>query len=276
MTDAAAAEDQVFVAWAALRAFFAGGAGALERALRGFEAAEVQVRASGDPSRLILWLLGLATALRFTRRPEPMETGLVRARELVNLTARTLDEDATVPYRVHVEALYRDLADVVPAQAAGCAAEGLAYSDRTMRLARRAAREEWLAVAAASRGDLVLRSGRPGDRRALRRAVVLHRDARRRWPEGHHEGRAQAGLGYAEALLAVRRPGEAEPVVREALAVFVAGGDRYHEAAARLRLAQVLSALDRTEALEEQAAAAALFRTLGCRWELARAEEVLS
>lgn len=270
------AADPVSTGWSALRAFFSEGAEALQRATVAFEAAEAEVRASGDPSRHILWLLGLSTALRYSRRPEPMEEGLARARELVNLTARMLGEGATVPYRIHVEESYRDLADVVPLQADGFLDAGLEYSDRTLRLARRGKRDEWIAAAAASRGDLVLRAGRPDDRRAIRRAITLQREARRRWPAGHRDGRAQVGLGHAQALLCYGRAGEAEGIIREALAVFTAGGDRYHEAAARLILARALFALDRTEALDEHAAAAALFRTLGCRWELARAQEALA
>ncbi len=272
----AVAVDPVSTGWSALRVFFSEGAEALQRATVAFEAAESEVRASGDSSRHILWLLGLSTALRHSRRPEPMEEGLARARELVNLTARILGEEATVPYRTHVEDFYRDLADVVPAQADGFLEAGLDYSDRTMRLARRGRRDEWIAAAAASRGDLVLRAGRPADRRAIRRAIALHKEARRRWPAGHRDGRAQVGLGYAETLLCDGRAGEAEGIAREALAVFIAGGDRYHEAAARLILARVLFALDRSEALDEHAAAVALFRTLGCRWELARAQEALA
>jgi len=270
------AADPVSVGWAALRAFFSEGAEALQRATAAFEAAESQVRAAGDPSRQILWLLGFSTALRHSRRPEPMEEGLARARELVNLTARILGEEATVPYRTHVETSYRDLADVLPKAAEGYLEAGLDYSDRTMRLARRGARDEWIAAAASSRGDLVLRAGRPNDRRAIRRAIVLYKEARRRCPAGQREGRAQAGLGYAEALLCDGRAGEAEGIVRDALAVFTAAGDRYHEAAAMLILAQALAAMDQSEALDEHAAAVALFKMLGCRWELAQAQAALA
>ena len=259
-----------------MRAFFSEGAEALQRATAAFEAAESQVRAAGDPSRQILWLLGFSTALRHSRRPEPMEEGLARARELVNLTARILGEEATVPYRTHVETSYRDLADVLPKAAEGYLEAGLDYSDRTMRLARRGARDEWIAAAASSRGDLVLRAGRPNDRRAIRRAIVLYKEARRRCPAGQREGRAQAGLGYAEALLCDGRAGEAEGIVRDALAVFTAAGDRYHEAAAMLILAQALAAMDQSEALDEHAAAVALFKMLGCRWELAQAQAALA
>lgn len=270
------AADPVSVGWAALRAFFSEGAEALQRATAAFEAAEGEVRAAGDPSRQILWLLGLSAALRHSRRPEPMEEGLARARELVNLTARILGDEATVPYRTHVETSYRDLADVLPKAAEGYLEAGLDYSDRTMRLARRGAREEWIAAAASSRGDLVLRAGRPDDRRAIRRAIVLYKEARRRCPAGQRDGRAQTGLGYAEALLYDGRAGEAEGIVRDALAVFTAGGDRYHEAAARLILARALAALDQSEALDEHAAAVALFRALGCRWELVQAQAALA
>lgn len=268
------AADPVSTGWAALRAFFSEGAAALERATLAFEAAESGVRAAGDPSLQLLWLLGFSTALRHSRRPEPMEEGLVRARELVNLAARMLGEEATVPYRNHVEAFYRDLADVLPATADEYLEAGLDYSDRTVRLARRGGRDEWIAAAAASRGDLVLRAGRPANRRAIRRAIALYREARRRWPAGQCEGPAQACLGLAEALLYDGRAGEAEGVITGALAVFRAGGDRYHEAAARLVLARVLFALDRTEALEEHAAAVILFKVLGCKWELVRAQAV--
>lgn len=269
------AADPISTGWMALRAFFSEGAEALQRATVAFESAESQVRASGDPSRLIMWLLGISTALRHSRWPEPMEEGLTRARELVNLTAQILGEEATVPYRTHVEESCKDLADVVPAQADRFLETGLDYSDRTIRLARRSERDEWIAAAAASRGGLVLRAGRPDDRRAIRRAIALHKEARRRWPAGQREGRAQAGLEYAEALLRTGRAGEAEGIAREALAVFTAGGDRYHEAAARLILARALSVLDRTGAVEEHLAAVALYRILGCRWELARAQEAL-
>lgn len=270
------AADPVSTGWAALRAFFSEGAAALQRATVAFEAAESEVRAAGDPSLQILWLLGLSAALRHSRRPEPMEEGLARARELVNLAARTLGEEATVPYRTHVETSYRDLADVLPAAADGYLETGLDYSDRTMRLARRGARDEWIAPAAASRGDLVLRAGRPDDRRAIRRAIALYKEARRRWSAGKRDGRAQAGLGHAEALLYDGRAGEAEGIVRDALAVFTAGDDRYHEATARLILARALFALDRSEALDEHATAVALFKMLGCRWELAQAQAALA
>ncbi len=269
------AVDPLNAGWTALRAFFSEGNDALERALGAFETVEADVRRSGDPSRLVLWLLGQATALRYTRKPEPMETGLARARELVNLVARTQEEAATIPYRTHVEGIAGDLALVIPAQAVEFLTDGLAYSDRTMRLARKAAREEWLAVAAASRGDLLLRSAAPSDRRALRRAAALHEDARRRWPARDPYGRAQAGLGYTAALLALHEATKAEIVVREALAIFVANNDRYHEAAGRVLLARALYELDQTEALDEQSAAVALYRKLGCRWEASRAEGAL-
>ncbi len=269
------AADPVSAGWAALRAFFSEGVEALRRATAAFEAAGREVRASANPSRQIAWLLGLSTALRYSRRPEPMEEGLARSRELVNLAARILGEEAAVPYRTNVEASCRDLADVIPAQAKGFLDAGLDYSGRTMRLARRAARDEWIAAAGASRGDLVLRAAHHGDRRAILRAIALQREARRRWPAAHREGRAQAGLGYAEALLCGGRAGEAELIAGEALGVFVAAGDRYHEAAVRLMLARALHALGRAEAPDEHARAVGLFRTLGCRWELARAEGAL-
>jgi len=267
--------DPLHAGWAALRAFFSDGTDALERALGAFEAAEGPARGSGDPSRLTLWLLGQATALRYTRKPEPMEAALERARELVNLIARTQGEAATISSRTLVEAIARDLADVIPAQAAEYLADGLAYSDRTVRLAKKAGRDEWLAVAAASRGDLLLRSA-AADRRTVRRAAALHEDARRRWPARDPYGRAQAGLGYAEALLALHEDAKAELIVREALAIFLANTDRYHEAGGRLLLARVLYALDESDALDEQAAAVALYRRLGCRWEASRAEAALS
>lgn len=267
------AADPLASGWEALRAFFADGADALNRALEAFRAAEREVRASGDPTRVSLWLLGIATALRHTRRPEPMEAGLKRARELVNLVARTQTEDATIPYRTHVEAAYCDLADVVPAQAQAFLADGVEYSDRTIRLARKSARDEWLAAAHASRGDLLLRRAR--DRRSLRRALAAHEQARGRWPSRDADGRAQAGLGYGEALLALGEAAKAEMVAREALGVFTGLGDRYHEAGARLVLARALYALDQSEALDEHAAATVLYRALGCRWELRRAEGAL-
>ncbi|MBI3998851.1 MAG: hypothetical protein HY355_07435, partial [Armatimonadetes bacterium] len=230
-------------------------------------------RSAGDPSRLSLWLLGLATALRYSRQPERMEAGLARARELVNLIARTQGEAATIPYRTLVEACYRDLADVVPAQARQALDEGLDYSERTVRLARKAARDEPLAPALASRGDLLMR--RAGDRRTMRRAVAAHEEARRRWPSRDAEGRAHATLGYAQALLAIGETVKAEQIAREALTEFVSRGDRYHEAGARLLLARALFAQDRSEALDEHAAAVRLYRLLGCRWEGRRAEAAL-
>ncbi len=274
-SQAATALDPLNAGWTALRAFFSEGTEALERALAAFEAAEAGVRRPGDPSRLVLWLLGQATALRYTRKPEPMETGLARARELVNLVARTQDEAASIPYRTHVEGIALDLALVIPAQAAEFLTDGLAYSGRTMRLARKAAREEWLAVAAASRGDLLLRSAAAADRRTTRRVVGLHEDARRRWPARDPYGRAQVGLGYTAALLALHEAAKAELIAREALAIFVANNDRYHEAGGRLLLARALYELDQTEALDEQGAATALYRKLGCRWEAVRAEGAL-
>ncbi|MGQ0571322.1 MAG: hypothetical protein ACT4P5_17605 [Armatimonadota bacterium] len=266
--------DLLDTGWTALRAFFTEGAPALDRAIDALERAQAGVRGLGDPSALTLWLLGVSIAFQYTRRPEPMETGLERARELVNLTARTQDEAITIPHRALVEAIYRDLADVVPAGASVYLATGLDYSDRTLRLARKAARAEWLAAAAASRADLLVRQA-GGDRRAIRRAVALHEDARSRWSVRDPSGRAQAGLGYVDALLAVGEAGKAEVVSREALAVFAAHGDRFHEAAGHLHLARALFALDRDEALDAQAASISLYRMLGCRWELAQAERAL-
>jgi hypothetical protein len=269
------AADPLSAGWAALRAFFSDGMAALEQAMGAFRAAEISARRSADPSRLVLWLLGQATALRYTRTPEPMEAGLERSRELVNLIARTQDEASTIPYRTLVEGIARDLADVIPAQASSCLADGLAYSERTTRLARKVARDEWLAVAAASRADLLLRAAFPSDRRAIRRAVTLHEDARRRWPARDPYGRAQASLGYVEALVALHEAAKAELIVREALAIFAANNDRYHEAAGRMLLSRVLYEQDQSDALDEQGTAVTLFRTLGCRWEALRAEGAL-
>lgn len=274
MNGGVVAADPLNAGWVALRAFFQEGASALHQALDAFRQAEASVRASGNPMQQTLWLLGIATALRYTRNPESMDTALDRARELVNLTAREQGDDATIPYRTHVEAIARDLADVVPAQADAYLDEAIAYADRTVRLARRAARDEWLAPALASRGDLMIRRA-GGDRRGIRRGCSLLEEARRRWPARDAEGRAQASVRYAEALLAAGDAGRAEHIAREALAGFQARGDRYHEAAARVVLARVLLALDRDEALDEQATAVALYRTLGCRWELKHAEGVL-
>ncbi|MDR7535846.1 MAG: hypothetical protein QN183_05725 [Armatimonadota bacterium] len=259
--------------WAALRAFFAEGAAALTRALEAFRAAEAAVRAAGDPARLDAWLLGQATALRYTRQPEAMEAALARARELVNLVTRAQSEGAAVPYRTHVEAICSELADVVPAEASRYLEQGLAYSERTLRLARASRRAAWLAAAQASRGELLRR--RAADRRERARATAVHADARRRWPPEDRAGRAQAAVGYAEALVAAGRAARAEAVAREAIAVLAAGGDRYHEAAARLALARALAALDQPEAFDEQAAAVDLYRRLGCRWEQRRAEAAL-
>lgn len=277
--DRTAAADLVTAGWAALRVYFTDGVPALERAREAFQAAEPAVRGEADPARTSLWLLGLATALRYSRRPEPMEAGLERARELVNLVARTQDESATIPYRTHVEGILRDLAEVVPAQAHGFLAEGLEYAERTARLARKEARDEWLAPALASRADLLVRLASFDDGPTIRRGIAVHEEARRRWPPRDRYGRAQAALGYADALLSPsrrrREPGKAETVVREALPVFLEHRDRYHEAGARVLLARALYALDQSEALDEQAAATALFEALGCRWEAARVEGAL-
>ncbi len=202
-----------------------------------------------------------------------MEAGLARARELVNLVTREMSEDATVPYRTYVETAYRDLADVVPTQAEALLNDGIAYSDRTLRLAKATSRDEWLAAAQASRGDLLRRQAR--ERRALRRALAAFEEARRRWPSRDTEGRAQAGIGYGETLLALGEPAKAERVARESLGVFVRTGDRYHEAAARVLLARALFALDQSDALDEQASALALYRALGCVWEASEAEGAL-
>jgi hypothetical protein len=265
--------DPLVEGWAALRAFFAEGVDALARALAAFRRAEAAVRAAHDPARLEAWLLGLATALRYTRQPEAMEAGLTRARELVNVTARTQSEDAAVPHRTLVEALCADLADVVPQDAARYLDQGLAYSARTLRLARAARRDVWIAVAEASRAELLRR--RAKDRRERLRAVTLHKDARRRWPAEDRAGRAQAAVGYAEALVGAGDAARAEVVAGEAVAVLAGLGDRYHEAAARLALARALYALDRPDAFDEQAAAVELYRRLGCRWEQRRAEAAL-
>jgi hypothetical protein len=271
----ATAADPLNAGWTALRAFFSDGMVALEAAVAAFGAAEVAIRRSADPSRLVLWLLGQATALRYTRSPEPMEAGLERSRELVNVVARTQDEAATIPYRTLVESILRDLADVIPLQASSYLADGLAYSERTARLARKVGRDEWLAVALASRADLLLRATPAGDRRAIRRVVTLHEEARRRWLARDPYGRAQAGLGYTGALLVLHEAPKAELTVREALAFFAVNNDRYHEAAGRVLLARALYEQDQSDALDEQGAAITLFRTLGCRWEASRAEGAL-
>lgn len=269
------AVDPLEAGWAALRAFFSEGRPALEQATEALRAAEGHVRGSCDSSSLFLWLHGLATALRYSRLPEPMEAGLERARELVNLVAHSQGEAATVPFRTHVEAIYADLSDVVPAEAGDYIERGLSYSDRTVRLARASGRDDWRAAAAASRGDLMLRAGLRGEPARMRSAVALHEDARRRWPSRDPAGRAFAGLGYAEALLATGKAGRAEVVAAESLAV-LPEGDRYHEARARLIRARALLVLDRTEALDEHEAAVAIYRSLGCRWELRQAEEALT
>jgi hypothetical protein len=275
MTSGAPAADPLGAGWAALRAFFHGGTQKLEAALDSFRAAEPAVRRSGDPAQLTLWLLGIATTLQYTRTPESMDVALQRARELVNVVARTQGEPATIPYRTLVEAIARDLADVIPAQAGAYLAEAIGYSDRTLRLARAAKRDEWLAPALASRGDLLLRQAGT-DPRVIRRALTLYEDARRRWPARDADGRAQVTLRYAAALLAAGKAGPAEAAAREALAVCVRGGDRYHEAEAHLVLARALFAQDQDDALDEQAAAVSLYKELGCRWERARAEGALT
>jgi tetratricopeptide (TPR) repeat protein len=275
MTSGAPAADPLGAGWAALRAFFHDGTAALQAALDGFRAAESGVRRSGDPAHLTLWLLGVATALQYTRTPEPMDIALQRARELVNVVARTQGEPATISYRTLVEAIARDLADVIPAQASAYLAEALEYSDRTLRLARKAKRDEWLAAALASRGDVLLRHAGT-DRRVVRRALTLYEDARRRWPARDVDGRAQATLRHAAALLAAGKAVPAEAAAREALAVFARSGNRYHEAGAHLTLARALLAQDSDEALDEQAAAVSLYKELGCRWERARAEGALT
>jgi hypothetical protein len=205
------------------------------------------------------------------RRPEAAETALERARELVNLVVRTQEERASVPYRVRVEECHRDLADVVPADAGRAVADGLEYAERTLRLAKEAARDDWLAASLASRADLLARNA-GGDRRAAKRAVALFDDAKARWPARDASGRAQLALRHAAALLSAGDPARAEMLVREALPHFERDRDRYHEATGRWLLARALYALDRTEALDEQAAAVATFRALGTQWELRRAE----
>jgi tetratricopeptide (TPR) repeat protein len=275
MTAGAVSADPLGTGWSALRGFFRDGAPALQGALDALQAAEPEVRRGGDDARLTLWLLGVAAALQYTRNPESMDRALQRARELVNVVTRTQGEPATVPYRTLVEAIYRDLADVIPAQAAAYVGDALEYSERTVRLARASKRDDWLATARASRGDLLLRQA-GADRRAIRRAVTAHEDARHRWPARDAEGRAQAALGYAAALLAAGEIGKAEQVAREALAVFSAQADRFHEAAAHLLLARALFAQDQDEALDEQAAAVSLYKELGCQWEQRQAEGALT
>jgi len=274
------AADPVATGWSALRAFFTDGMPALERATEAFQAAEPLVRRGVDPARTTVWLLGLATALRYSRRPEPMEAGLERARELVNLVARAQDEASTIPYRTLVESALRDLADVVPSGAPAFLEEGLDYSARTVRLARSARRDEWLAPTLASRGDLLVRLASLDDGHTIRRAMAAHEEARQRWPARDLYGRAQASLGYGEALVSPsrrrREPARTETIAREALPEFQKRRDRYHEATARLLLARALFALDQAEALDEHAAAVALFLALGCRWEAVHAERVLT
>ncbi len=267
--------DPLETGWAALRAFFSEGRPALERAIEALRQAEDRVRGDNDSSALFLWLHGMATAFRYSRMPEQMEAGLDRARELVNLVALSQGGAAAVPFRTNVEAIYTDLSDVVPAEADEHISHGISYSDRSVRLARASGHDDWRAAAAASRGDLLLRSGLRGSPSKVRSAVSLHEDARRRWPTRDPGGRALAGLGFAEALLGAGKPGRAEAVAAESLAA-LPGGDRYHEARARLIRARALFLLDSAEALDEHEAAVAAYRSLGCRWELRRAEEALA
>ncbi|MBI3998221.1 MAG: hypothetical protein HY355_04240, partial [Armatimonadetes bacterium] len=70
-----ATADPLAAGWASLRAFFTEGTDALQRAIEVFQQAAGAERSAGDPSRLSLWLLGLATALRYSRQPERMEAG---------------------------------------------------------------------------------------------------------------------------------------------------------------------------------------------------------
>lgn len=268
---AGASSEALRTAWAELRAFFSEGATALERALEAFRRAEADARRSADASALTLWLLGVSTALQYTRRPEAMESALERARELANVVARSQTETASVPYRVRVEECYRDLADVVPAGADRALNDGIEYAERTRRLAREAARDDWLALSQASRADLLVRRA-GGDRRAAKRALALYDDARARWPARDAAGRAQLALRQAEGLLIAGDPARAEMVVREALPHFERERDRYHAATGRWLLARALWALEHNDALDEQAEAVAAFRALGTRWELGRAE----
>jgi hypothetical protein len=268
---AAAVDGALHAAWADLRSFFSEGYAALERSLEAFRRAEPEVRGSADTSVLTLWLLGISAALQHVRSPEATETALARARELVNLVVRTQGEDASIPYRVRVEECHRDLADIDPSVAERALVQGLEYGDRTLRLAKDAARDDWLAASLASRADLLARTA-GGNRRALKRALTLFEDAKSRWPVRDAPGRAELALRHAEGLLVAGDAARAEMMVRDALPQFERDHDRYHEATGRWLLARALFALDRSEALDEQALAVDAFRALGTRWELRRAE----
>ncbi len=277
----ATARDRAVEGWRHLRAFFHDGCGHLRPAIEALRQAEQIQRRTGASDDLEATLIGLSLALRLVREPEAGRRAVVLAQELANAARRRHGDAAGLPFRSHLEAAYRDLADVEAGEAAARTAElGVEACDRTLRLARRLRVPQVVPASQAVKAGLLLRlaRARPGaDSARLRReAEKLYASAIEAWPARDLEGRAVVQLEAAEGLAAYPDgTGRAERLLREAEDALAAAGNRYLAARAARARARLALAAGRSDALDEVERAAAAFRALGCDREAREVEALL-
>lgn len=277
----AAARERASEGWRHLAAFSREGCAHLAPALAALREAEQLQRRIGSSEDLEVTLMGLSLALRLRRDPEEGRRAIVLAQELVNLMRKRRGDVDGLPYRAHLEAAYRDLAELESGEAAARTAEGgIEACNRTLRLARTLRVPQVVPPAQATKAALLLRLAavRPGAdaARARREAEKLYAGALEGWAGRDAVGRAVVHLEMAEMLGAHPRTlGRAERLLHEAAAALETAGNRYLAArAARVR-ARLALAAGLPEALDDVEHAAAAFRALGCEGEAREVEALV-
>lgn len=281
MGERSIARERASDGWRHLAAFFRDGCGHLAPAIAALREAEQIGRRAASPADLEVTLMGLSLALRLRRDPEAGRQAVVLAQELVNLTRRQHGDLGGLPYRSHLEAAYRDLADLESGEGAARTARlGIKACDRTLRLARRLRVTQAVPASQATKAALLLRLAAvqpdPDLPRLRREAAKLYESALAAWSSRDAQGRAVMQLEMAEMLGAdARTRGRADLLLRDAAAALEASCSRYLAArAAGVRARLALSA-GRPEALDDVERAAAAFRALGCEREAQEVEALV-
>ncbi len=270
--------------WHHLRAFFREGSRHLSVAVAALREAEQAQRRAGDQDGLMVTLLGLSLALRLGRDPAEVQRAVTLAQEVVNLAQRRAGEAVALSYRTHLEAAYKDLADVETGVARVRSANlGIKACDRTVRLARRLRVPSVIPSSQAAKAGLLVLlvpSRAPGEAVRLRRqAARLYAAALAAWPPRDVEGRAAVQIEMAERLAAGSGSGglggQAERLLREAAQALHHTDNRYLLALLARAQAREAVAAGRADALDHLEAAVAAFRALGCDREAREVEQLL-
>ncbi len=256
--------------WNAYEQAFSQGYACLDTARGHFLEAEALARSGGDPSLLIGVLSGLGAVARASGQPQEVERALHYYWEEVDILRELGHELEAADLHAEIEAVYRDLAALMPDRALRFLKEGLDAGIKALEMIKRHQNRFVMARVGNAVADICqVLSDYDTDYREfhLQMAADLYRQGLETWSE-QEEGQAVARMGLAEVYLRMGKNLDAADVLLdEALGIYTSlPGQRvdYQIAQIHTLKGQLMATQGKPEdAKEKLRQAITMFRKLG-------------